>query len=571
MVDKEQAKTFLDMLFEPNDLFEVRVRTNTQKGASQHWIPKVKQQQFIETHLPIHHTQKRHVWVGVGPRDRVGSTNPALNRALWVDLDASVTTEGRLNEAISNSGLPEPTMVVWSGNGYHLYWKLTEAVESGQVRPYSMGVHASLPSDNTHDPTRVMRVPGTWNFKNEGDPKQCRILKYDPELKYDLTRFPRVQSESPGQVTESKPSSKGLSTEDFDLFVTNWLDGQKHTMAVAVAGYLRKNLYMGQEQCLDTIRQIHQAAGYSWPDDNLRKVVSDTYSLMLHQVSGLSKLHDLGVVPSVKEGINFKFLKPPTPKVPLIDFNNDIEPQEFWAQGLVGPGMLTIWAAQPKSGKSFAVMQLGHALSKGQDIWGFRVPKAVRVLYFQGELSKNMVAERAISMFGRESLRNPRQFAMTDKPQETISLIDHPEVLNDISEHYDVIIVDPLSAFNSNDENSFTSVRETISVFDSLKAKGKAVVVVHHTRKLQTNRDGSIIPPTSNDIRGSSAWFGAADAIAMQYNTPDGNSAVKFTFRAAAERDVLKLYRQLNGGFTDRYQEYLAEHDTLRIPANLLN
>jgi len=571
VTDREQTVTFLNMLFDDDDIFEVRVKSNSQNGANQHWIPKTKQGQFVDVHLDIHKRNKRHVWVGVGPRDKVGSTNPALLRALWVDLDASVTTQEGLDAALNQSGLPEPTMVVWSGNGYHLYWALSTSVKGDDIRAYARGVHSALPSDNTHDPTRVMRVPGTWNFKDEEHPKQCLILKHNSNLRYELAIFPKTSSTYLGQVTESMPSSKELSTADFDLFVSNWLDGQKHTMAVGVAGYLRKNLYMAREQAVATVARIHQAAGYSWPDQNLIKVVDDTYNRMFATVSGLSKLYELGVVPDVKDAFQVRFVTPKPPKVPLIDFTQEIEPQEFWAEGLVGPGMLTIWAAQPKTGKSFAVMQLGHALSQGRNIWGFKVPKAVRVLYFQGELSKGMVAERAISMFGRESLTNPRQFAMTDKPDETISLIQHPEVLNDIAENYDVIIVDPLSAFNSNDENSFTSVRETISVFDSLKAKGKAVIVVHHTRKLQTDRAGNVVPPTSNDIRGSSAWFGAADAIAMQYTTPEGSCKVKFTFRAARDRDVLTLYPRLTGGFTDDRDLYLSEHNTLKIASSMLN
>jgi RecA-family ATPase len=216
-------------------------------------------------------------------------------------------------------------------------------------------------------------------------------------------------------------------------------------------------------------------------------------------------------------------------------------------------------------------MQIGHALSKGLPIWGFPVSKAVRVLYFQGELSEGMVADRAIEMFGKDALTNPRQFAITDKPEETISLVEHPEVLNDIAEDYDVIIVDPLSVFNSNDENSFTSVRETISVFDSLKAKGKAVLLVHHIRKVATDKEGNPMRPSFNDIRGSSAWFGAADAIAMQYSSADDTSRVKFTFRAAPERPELVLYRRPTGGFTDSRSEYLATQSTLRIPTSALN
>jgi len=569
-VEKNETRQFLDMLFEQDDVFEVRVKSNAQRGANQIWLTPNKIGQFIDVHLDIHKSHKRHVWVGVGARDKIGSTNPKAHRVLWVDLDASVKTEADLESALAASGLPQPTMVVWSGNGYHLYWKLTEAVSPDVIRGYSKGVHSVLPSDSTHDPTRVMRVPGTWNFKNEESPSLCKISSYFPERVYSISVFPQLDVSASPQY-DSPAEAKPLNQEDLDLFVANWLDGQKHSVAVGVAGYLRKNLYQTEAQALENIRRIHEAAGYDWPDENLEKVVADTYKQPFGRVSGLSRLYEMGIVPAVKDVFSAKFLAPPKPKVPIIDFSRDIKRQEFWVDGLIGPGMLTIWAAQPKSGKSFAVMQIGHALSKGQSIFGMSVPKAVRVLYFQGELSQGMVAERAISMFGRESLMNPRQFAMTDKPEETISLINHPEILNDLAENYDVVIVDPLSAFNSNDENSFTSVRETISVFDSLKARGKAVVIVHHTRKLATDREGNVVPPTSNDIRGSSAWFGAADAIAMQYNTPDGNSKVKFTFRAAPERPLLTLYRQLNGGFTTDRDVYLAQHSTLKLSTNSLN
>jgi hypothetical protein len=304
------------------------------------------------------------------------------------------------------------------------------------------------------------------------------------------------------------------------------------------------------------------------------KVVEDTYSQMFAKVGGLSLLRQYGIVPSVRSNFEFSFKQPPSPKMSIIDFRKEIKPQEFWAEGLVGPGMITLWAAEPKTGKSYAVMQLGYALSRGESIWGFNVPKKVRVLYFQGELSQGMVADRALSLFGKESLTDPRQFAITDKPDEVISLIDTPEVLTDIAEHYDVVIVDPIAAFNSNDENSSVTVRETMSVFDSLKAQGKAVVLVHHTKKLQAHRDGSPVTPSFSDIRGSSAWFGAADAIALQYRVGShGNTKVKFAFRAAPEREELMLYRREGGGFTSDRNQFVAEQmpATLKIPTAKLN
>lgn len=561
------------MLFKPNDVFEVRVKKQDEKGAQQFWLPMSKAQAFIETHLPIHEQNERNVWVGIAPRRKVGDSAPLNHNALWVDFDATITELKEAQDAVAKAGLPNATMYVHSGNGIHGYWKLTHTALPQDVRPYAKGLHQSLPADATHDSSRVMRVPGSMNFKTN-PPHKCSILVHDSENEYDLDSFPKVTHSPRIQAEETSQIEKPLSKEDFDLFVSAWVDGQKHNVAVGVAGYLRRVLYQSKATCMSNIAKIHSAAGYDWPDENLMKVVDDTYSQMFGKVGGLSVLRQYGIVPSVRSNFDFSFTERPKPKISIIDFKKELQPQEFWASGLIGPGMLSLWAAEPKTGKSYAIMQLGYALSQGQSLWGFDVPKAVRVLYFQGELSQGMVADRAISLFGKESLQDPRQFAITDKPDEVISLIETPEVLTDLAEHYDVVIVDPIAAFNSNDENSSVTVRETMSVFDSLKAQGKAVVLVHHTKKLQAHRDGSPVTPSFSDIRGSSAWFGAADAIALQYRVgSQGNTKVKFAFRAAPEREELLLYRRKGGGFTSERNEFVAENmpATLKIPTAKLN
>lgn len=175
------------------------------------------------------------------------------------------------------------------------------------------------------------------------------------------------------------------------------------------------------------------------------------------------------------------------------------------------------------------------------------------MLYFQGELSQGMVYDRARKMFEPGTYEDPKWFAMTDRPEKTLSLVETPEVLYDIADPYDVVIVDPLSVFSTNDENAVTSVRDTMALFDPLRAAGKAVIIVHHLRKLQADKDGNPVPPSFSDLRGSSAIFAAVDAAAVQWRWGDnGNTKVKFMYRAAEERDVLSLYRDGLKFTTDR-------------------
>lgn len=570
MTEPEQTLAWLDMLFLPDDIFEVRVKRHDESGAKQAWyVHKQKAHQFAHTLAPIHEDNERHVWIGVGPRTKIGSSAPALLRALWVDLDSSVTTEADVERALDTSGLPPPTMIVNSGNGFHLYWKLAEPLQADKARPWTKGVHQALPTDSTHDPTRVMRVPGTANFKDPENPKRCSITEYNPERVYELEEFPKAEAETrarPGALP-SRPPPTTLSDEDFELFVSNWLDGQKHWMAVGVAGYLRVNLRYSEDQCLAEIERIHNAAGYEM-GDNLRKVVADTYRTPIAKVAGTSKLYELGVIPQTKTQFRLKVKSPKKPRIELIDFDEDIPDQEFWVDGFVGPGLFTMWAAEPKTGKSFAAMQMGHALATGGPLWDFDTDRQKHpVLYFQVELTKNMVAQRARNMFGLKSVRNPKQFAMTGKPPQKIDLIQDPEVLTDLAEDYEVIIVDPISMLNSNDERSSHSVNEVLSIFDQLRANGKAVVLVHHTRKLARNRDGVPIPPTMDDVRGSGAWYATMDALALQYRIGEADATkVIFAYRAAPDRDPLTLYRMPHGGFTSDKSEYLATNPSFTVP-----
>lgn len=563
MTRVEETETWLSMLFQPTDIFEVRTKDHGGTGAVQTWLNVLDRgHHFATVMCPIHEENKRHIWVGVCPRERKNSAAPSVARVLWCDLNESIVSDEQVADAVKQSGLPDPTMIVNSGHGFHLYWKLSEAVLANDVKQYSRGVHQALPTDATHDPTRVMRVPGTMNWKKLDDPRPCTIVEYHPERTYPISIFPRVEvSENPHATPAPPKAMTPLSDADRELFVTNWMPGHRHELALGVAGYLRKNLYYDQGSCEREIAALSEAAGYPM-DGNLRQVVRDTYARPFGLVSGLSKLADLGVFPDVKESFSFKFTKPPKRSINIIDFTQEQEPQQFWVDGLIGPGLLTLWAAEPKVGKSVSVMQIGHALSNGLPLWDFQTDgQRHSVLYFQGELSQGMVYQRARDLFGLQAVRNPRMFAMTARPDEPIDLVTNPEALTDLTDPFDVVIVDPISVFNTNDETRSHSVNEVLSVFDQLRAQGKAIILVHHTRKLQSNRDGTTVTPSMNDIRGSSVWFAAADAIALQYNVGENhNTKVKFEFRAAPHREPLTLYRLPNGGFTadkDFYQQSL--------------
>ena len=89
-----------------------------------------------------------------------------------------------VSKFVMDSGLPEPSIMVHSGNGLHIYWPLTTAISRDEWQPIAYTLQAAtialgLKNDVnvTVDACRILRVPGTLN------------CKYDPPLPVKLLRY----------------------------------------------------------------------------------------------------------------------------------------------------------------------------------------------------------------------------------------------------------------------------------------------------------------------------------------------------------------------------------------------
>lgn len=184
----------------------------------------------------IGETERANIFFGVCPRfggkgefDRVWQIRTVRN--LWADLDG-VSADQAIARCDA-AELPRPSIVVRSGNGVHLYWCLDSPVilddyesdplpirveygeanpETGKrkAKPYIVeggdkseertyltaatrpelsekanqvqdtlsGIAKKIGGDHTHDMTRLLRLPGTLNRKNERNgerPRPCEV------------------------------------------------------------------------------------------------------------------------------------------------------------------------------------------------------------------------------------------------------------------------------------------------------------------------------------------------------------------------------------------------------------
>lgn len=173
MTGGEQRELFFGLLFGDGDRIELRVRQGDQ----------FRKRVFdgvagVENAVVRQEGSQADVFFGVLPRNTEGEPVGPV-RYLWADLDDKLGGRG----AVISAALPTADIIVDSGNGLHAYWRLTEPMEfTTETKPIfqrclSAFQQKIMPGcDNTSDPARILRVPGTNNFKDPESPKEVRLI-----------------------------------------------------------------------------------------------------------------------------------------------------------------------------------------------------------------------------------------------------------------------------------------------------------------------------------------------------------------------------------------------------------
>lgn len=146
---------------------------------------------------------------------------------VWLDLDTSdgfhksgeyLPTSKDALEFVENLPM-QPTIIVHSGGGYHLYflfhkpWVFETDEDRENARRLSRNFQAYIINkgkdlgykiDNTHDLARLLRVPGTSNFKNVFVDKPVTIIRHNEQCRYtpgELEKYKiEVKKSAPTEV-----------------------------------------------------------------------------------------------------------------------------------------------------------------------------------------------------------------------------------------------------------------------------------------------------------------------------------------------------------------------------------
>jgi hypothetical protein len=259
----ESAVEFLSAVLNQDDVLLIRpIETWTQDGKKDSRVDYKNTVYRVATESLLRYTVEQllaasaknltNVFFGVCPRfGPDGRFDLALQirtvRVLWTDID-HITVDEALAK-VTAAGLPPPSIVVSTGGGVHLYWLLAEPyliddvgdpapvetewtksadgqnksrkyiVEHGEkvyldkrkhlsrlspkaehIQNVLAGIAKLIGGDHTTDLSRLLRVPGTFNRKDQRNgrtPVLARLAEFEPTRRYSLQEFERFAIPAP--------------------------------------------------------------------------------------------------------------------------------------------------------------------------------------------------------------------------------------------------------------------------------------------------------------------------------------------------------------------------------------
>jgi len=232
-------------------------------GKVSHWIETAQMPDKIK---PIH----RNLYFGVHPVANLPTTNrknkttsPAYVRSqlpyiaavncLFADFDAKVSEDGKPGILRHIATLPEPSIIIDSGGGYHGYWILKEPfmIEREPSREYIRKLQGrwaqyTQADKGAKDLCRVLRVPGSVNYKDDYAPNFPTVTTVKADFNHTYTvaqlcaYLPQIPAEpSPRPITRrTSGGSWERALHTADVMIGRAADGEKHTELLKAARLL---------------------------------------------------------------------------------------------------------------------------------------------------------------------------------------------------------------------------------------------------------------------------------------------------------------------------------------------
>lgn len=272
--------TFIDTLFDPSDLVEIRaIRGPGDVKREWHEAEDIESQ---GAHFTALNRDGYNIYCGVNPRSRRGgkAEDVASGRVLFADFDDETLTLDGVRHCVDAAGLPAASLIIHSGHGQHAYWLLTDRrdvatwtrYQAGLIRAFVNAGIAAIDS-KVKDAARVMRLPGFDNVKS--DPVPCIIVEHNAGAVYDPADVAEAVEAVCNDPAPRKPTGDALGAAMAIMPTGPERDGSSRL--IRVAGIVKAAHGDDEQAALDSLEQYQAAIPFprQYSRDELRKRLHD--------------------------------------------------------------------------------------------------------------------------------------------------------------------------------------------------------------------------------------------------------------------------------------------------------
>lgn len=379
----------------PHSFFLSSFFAGTQHDIELRTVPLVKQ---IFTRDPkllkefISKNSQTNVYFGCCTREgKKGDKEHARELvAFWVDMDFKdfgATPEEECDRFLQSFPLP-PSILINSGGGFHVYWLLETPIDAHDKRcePILKGLCAALKGDSASaEIGRILRVPGTKNFKEEyGEPREVKIVyerwdtRYTIEAMEEYAKIPEPQEKQKDSVDIPRaddPLAKiidTLSDEELMLKIKNSRQGEKFSALMAgnkegypgyysSSGALCAILAFWTRCNTETIDRIYRTSKLyekNWWEYRAYAGKTRGEATILHECK-LASLHPMYDPTLNGNEATEKYIEYCTADT------IEMEPLRWLWENRIPLGKLTVFCGVPDTGKSTVAIDIAARLSIG--------------------------------------------------------------------------------------------------------------------------------------------------------------------------------------------------------------
>jgi len=335
-----------------------------------------------------------------------GSSREAVNavslKSFWLDVDAhGKGPYGTPDEAlagiktfVANAGLPKLNFVHMTGHGAQAFWVLPSSISKADWQPVAddlqeLAERMSLDADPiTADAARILRVPGTHNYRSPDKPVATVVHKvkdgytdltsFHAAISTALSKLPPPPQKPPKALPAGIPDTPEnvalvkamLGAIDPDCDYDIW---RNICWALAASG-----LSNAEKLAADW-----SAGGASW-DEAAFHTVWDSYDpdrekavrfgTLVFKAREAGYTGDIPREEEIFAKLEFKNDASArvtiTPRGLITQRASDIEPQpvEWLIEGAIPMGMMVVIGGQPGMGKSQIAIKLAAAITTGEGL-----------------------------------------------------------------------------------------------------------------------------------------------------------------------------------------------------------